>query len=367
MGRYSIQLFIRKNESLLGFVHRIAAANHLGSARLVATDIGIGRITSMLCRETCARLAQLAEPAGADLYQHQLAVYAECAGLRPQLVEKRALRYCPACLAASGVFDFMWDLKLATACPTHGIRLVARCPVCGTELLRDASNIYKCINSHSLLDFTGGNETALAEHVFASRRMWQRIGVGIEEPDASATTFLENTDAKSYFDCMVFLGSVRHYFDHPPRYFTPISRDILFTMGHRYALDWPATFLHDIASFSPIRVGGINIRLLTWLRRSIASGAPREIGTAIARELTRYLAPAGYFVNEGIFGESDLADNRLVLPLREAAELMHLTPRSCREIAVRERLAGWRGLSHPRFCGLLASNVHDWEKHSRRP
>lgn len=41
---------------------------------------------------------------------------------------------CPECVADGEIAWALWDLRVVTACPVHGCRLVHSCPDCGTKL-----------------------------------------------------------------------------------------------------------------------------------------------------------------------------------------------------------------------------------------
>ncbi len=54
-------------------------------------------------------------------------------------VFEKETRWCPACMAEfelaedSGYFKLIWQLTAVTHCPTHGVGLIASCPMCGSS------------------------------------------------------------------------------------------------------------------------------------------------------------------------------------------------------------------------------------------
>lgn len=53
---------------------------------------------------------------------------------------------CPLCVQESGFIDVFWDLRIATACPFHGVQALMHCPTCLSPLrqFRPAPLVCKC-------------------------------------------------------------------------------------------------------------------------------------------------------------------------------------------------------------------------------
>ena len=51
---------------------------------------------------------------------------------------------CPQCIEESGHVPSLWDCRLMTACPTHRLALIDRCPACDQSLTWNRKNLASC-------------------------------------------------------------------------------------------------------------------------------------------------------------------------------------------------------------------------------
>lgn len=126
------------NESLTGFILRVARSNHFENSAPIVTAAGIGKLpvffpsagqldalaimtgleTDVLARLACIRVL------GSSLKKQF-----KLNGLqfpRAWLPEQR--RACPLCLAKSPYHRVVWDLCAVRACGVHGCELLEACP-----------------------------------------------------------------------------------------------------------------------------------------------------------------------------------------------------------------------------------------------
>lgn len=82
-------------------------------------------------------------------------------------------RACPACLAERPLHRAAWDFALASACPTHAIRLVHRCPGCRRGFGWDRSDPARCRCGLTLADI--GGEAVPAEETAANARALELV------------------------------------------------------------------------------------------------------------------------------------------------------------------------------------------------
>ncbi len=66
-------------------------------------------------------------------------------GMVPDDFNHRIVRWCPGCLANSGVIRGPWALKLYCACTSHGVLLCDRCPKCQRKQRLEYGEIRYCL------------------------------------------------------------------------------------------------------------------------------------------------------------------------------------------------------------------------------
>jgi len=157
----------RTDESLLGYLHRLADANGLE-----------GRVLQKEAKSaTCAQYLAMVHGNGA--HPSWLPVHKELAG-RPlqttRLWNLRLPRYCPACLAESLHWRARWDISLMTACGRHKLRLLDCCQNCGKHLSWDRHNASYCLSCAHPLTIRAGIEKHVAyEELWFVRELEQRL------------------------------------------------------------------------------------------------------------------------------------------------------------------------------------------------
>lgn len=120
-----VKIFPHVNESMFGYVRRLAVANYYPSASWI-TDL-----EPMLKRRSaygCAHQA-LKRLVG---YSKQSSPFYQV--ISSQFYFLGRLRICPACIEENGYHDTLWDLRFVCACPYHKLLLLDACPCCQLPL-----------------------------------------------------------------------------------------------------------------------------------------------------------------------------------------------------------------------------------------
>lgn len=82
---------------------------------------------------------------------------------RTYLIRHTRPQLCPLCITETGYAKAVWDLSLTTACPTHKIRLIDRCPACDRRLAwrRPGLNVCWCNTPFSNLRPNNAHESEI--------------------------------------------------------------------------------------------------------------------------------------------------------------------------------------------------------------
>lgn len=151
-------------ESLVGYIYRLAEARRPMTPGAIAVDCGMRRPPSNRPRPgTMDKLAELAgvplddiEPLGwGPLNRNEvrfrgLVLPGRSIGLR----EQAPRRVCPGCLAERAYHRAIWDFIFTSACPIHARTLLDTCRSCGRYLWWAGSDVTHCGRC------LGGNLTA---------------------------------------------------------------------------------------------------------------------------------------------------------------------------------------------------------------
>ncbi|MGY2442907.1 hypothetical protein [Pseudomonas sp. SDO52101_S400] len=130
-----INIHPHRDESLLGYLQRLAGANGLVGNELIKAfqeasddDVAIWFGTMTLPASWPAVSFLLRRPTTQALKTWSL----------------QCKRFCSYCLAEHSYWRESWDLTLVTSCSSHGVHLEDRCPGCSTKINRDAMLANSC-------------------------------------------------------------------------------------------------------------------------------------------------------------------------------------------------------------------------------
>nr|WP_295829966.1 TniQ family protein [uncultured Azospirillum sp.] len=140
--RLPIRVRPERDESLLGLMVRTGAVNGFGSPDPVVHAYVLSNhdlpalATSVSAIPLLSRLLALDESAIAVLSYAGPDGGSRLLGhpVHPHFISARRRKVCPRCLDESGYHRALWDMALMTICPDHRLRLVERCPACGSRL-----------------------------------------------------------------------------------------------------------------------------------------------------------------------------------------------------------------------------------------
>ena len=131
------------DESLAGYLGRWARENVMGSRKDLLNAIGISRAIRLFP----ADLEKLATALGIELsVLESIAPSSEPARpvLRRSYTRPDSEAVCPQCLSDASYSRQLWSHCLATACPTHGTRLIDRCQHFNCNFLHDRPLSHRC-------------------------------------------------------------------------------------------------------------------------------------------------------------------------------------------------------------------------------
>lgn len=140
------------DESLIGFIFRLAKRRRMSSGRWLAFACGFDRLTNQPKPEWIRNLADKAQvdPASLEAISYgppndRVGVF-RGAILPSNVFDARGMarrRVCPQCLVESPHHRAIWDLSFVAICPVHCVELVDQCRSCGDWLRwlgRDLTN-----------------------------------------------------------------------------------------------------------------------------------------------------------------------------------------------------------------------------------
>ena len=141
------------DESLIGYVFRLASYRRLSSVRFLAVECGFKEPSNQPRPEWLAALAAFAAVDASSLvaisYGPPDRRHAVFRGQRvgQSVLERRGSahrRLCPHCLDESPHHRAIWDLRYVAACPVHGCLLADECWSCGGALFWRGRDLTRC-------------------------------------------------------------------------------------------------------------------------------------------------------------------------------------------------------------------------------
>lgn len=300
---YPIHVEPECNESINGFIHRVAQAN-LMSTREIANHLRFS--TNTLTQLDGSALERLSEatvvPPTAltkmQLSQETATLYrvGDCT-FPKRLLNLGSSRFCPECLAIDGYHRLHWQILSVTHCPAHGVPLRSTCPACRNDLAWNRRELSSCKCGHDLRVVSGDSQRLDAAHLSGVRLLCERSGY---EPtwqpiSPSISSKVWARPAADLDQILRLLGQLRT-FDIGSEEFTctspwdVVAADGLPFLSHGLALatSWPAA-LHAHMDSRTDWADGIPMRrpLIRWLKLRCRALPPRA-NTFVADEISRW-------------------------------------------------------------------------------
>ena len=141
------------DESLIGFVFRLAARRRMSTGRRLAFACGFDRLTNQPKPEWLRNLATRAQvdPSSLEAISYgppddRRGVF-RGAVLPSNVFDGRGgvpRKVCPQCLSESGHHRAFWDLSFIAICPVHRVELIDQCRSCGGWLRWLGRDLTRC-------------------------------------------------------------------------------------------------------------------------------------------------------------------------------------------------------------------------------
>ena len=150
---HSVSARPRPDESLTGYIFRLAHRRRLPTAHLLASDVGFDRFTNRPEPSWLRSLAISAEIAVGELEAitygppDDAVCWFRGIKLPTNLFDRRGgadRRLCSLCLGEREHHRALWDLMCISVCPVHAVRLVDTCRSCGKALQWVGSDLTAC-------------------------------------------------------------------------------------------------------------------------------------------------------------------------------------------------------------------------------
>lgn len=313
--RYVLGATPKSDESLSGFIFRLAERIGMSSGRSLARKAGFRYLTN---RPDASALAGLTEIAGLDASELEVisygppddnfAIFRGCRIPFPllsgSLLKKKI---CPLCMGESAYYRSHWDLACVSVCHIHGISLVCGCSSCGKDLLWGSGSLTHCRCGQAIANIPA--PAVLVSELPATRAVLGLLGDdGYTDEGKQVRSLLPFRDLtpveviEFIFRMGLDIRSPRGKFfslewigDHGS------TANEALTLGLKVALSWPSGFHLAIderrRGWGPTPEAALTM-CLQAIRRWLKS-LPDGHGRVIAASLADYRAasrpiPAGY-------------------------------------------------------------------------
>lgn len=175
-GRLFTQLPIKviphENESLVGFILRVAEANLYPSLLwLTALD---NRVKPLIWCDDENIINGLIDLLGLTKSEIK-PLYGSIIGRYLKAINvSSSVKICPECLKLNGYIDVLWHVAFASACPCHGIKLIDHCHECSATIRWDRGSVKYC---HCGADLTEAPAEKVDDVIiYYNSKIWQTVG-----------------------------------------------------------------------------------------------------------------------------------------------------------------------------------------------
>ncbi len=269
---HSISAHPDPDESLIGFVFRLAKLRRHRSPRAIWAACGFKRLTNQPPLHCLEALAANARIPLADLEAISFGPPSSAHGTFSGMTLPYTLfdkwgksdrRVCPQCLAEKPFHRAIWDIRLVAACPVHQKFLVATCQACRQPLKWRGNDLTRCSCLRG--DLTRMQAVAVSEvELRGTRAAYGLLGQQAFRREAdhvrSLEPFRDISDAAIVeFLCRIGMslvsnGRIKFTLDRPGQYLGQFH--LALTRGLELAERWPEDFLETLDRIAGRSLGG---------------------------------------------------------------------------------------------------------------
>ncbi len=269
----------RPDESLMGFVYRLAKRRGMPTGRMLAAEIGLITARKRASKEAIVHLAEIARVEPSELMaisygppDRRRAVFRGVPIDRALLRGSKSPRaVCPACLSEDPYHRAVWDLTFSSACAVHACALADACPdgdlarMPVVRIERDFLDGLR-VACGLLGDVRHADEAAAALDLEPLR--------GLSPGDAVGFMFRLGMDLTGGNRRKIFSLTHQGKLDGPPH--------VALHLGLHAARDWPGAFL-DVPALIDLRWGERRQGRTLWLAAVSRwlGGLPPDCGEAV--------------------------------------------------------------------------------------
>lgn len=247
------------DESLAGFLIRLAERNGVQSPKVLASSIGSPFSTVEAVAKRAFDLSPMSKAIGVDISTLEGMTYwptgradevrflGTTVDVGMILLKHR--RACPQCMQEMQFHRAVWDLRIATACPVHKVRVIDRCQKCGRHLLWRAPTISRCTCGADI-------RTMVSEPVHASELIGPSFIYGALHLNGFSASEQGILSTLSFSDALSMLFHLGWFGSGARQPFSPVlisRRDIrpheYMQIGINACSDWPNSFLQYLEGF----------------------------------------------------------------------------------------------------------------------
>lgn len=167
-----LRIIPEADESLFGFILRLAHRNDLSDASLIIEAMGVADMCGPISNSALEMLSALSSRTIEELKAMQ-PPQARRGNIRlhgrilpDEICDRDFHKVCPLCLVERPIYRTVWELSPYLVCPKHRTRLLDKCPTCGRWLRRQSRcpRFLRCPAGHflALRDFRAHAEPSLS-------------------------------------------------------------------------------------------------------------------------------------------------------------------------------------------------------------
>lgn len=179
---YPITPPILPNESLAGYLFRLATENGYPTSAWVAGDVGLHHCGTRPAQSTLVRLHELTGQPFEDFRRAS----SESEGNKGDLIlQGHKLRYrsvnhfysrlCPGCVVENPYHRQVWNVVEADCCPIHKVNLIWKCPECGKGLRWQRASLQHCPLGHELAVMPQDAARLDEDRLFLSKLIYEKF------------------------------------------------------------------------------------------------------------------------------------------------------------------------------------------------